>query len=78
VDTGEVSINGNNSQGGASGRQCFIEAERHVEHALRLIEAGRCDAATGAMKTCSLLLDLLEGVRSPLVRLGRVGRRPTQ
>src|SRR5712691_3019634 len=51
---------------------CFVEAERHIAMAANLIEEGRSHSATGAIKTCSLLLDLLAGVNTPLRRLGRI------
>jgi hypothetical protein len=55
----------------------FSQAEKHVVAAMVLIEEGRRGSASGAMKTCSLLLDLLDGVRVPLCRLGRIGQVPT-
>ena len=53
---------------------CFAEAERHLGMAVDLIEKGRNDSGTGAMKTCGLMLDLLAGVRTPLRRLGSIER----
>ncbi len=52
----------------------FVEAERHLGMAVGLIEKGRNESATGAMKTCELMLDLLAGVRTPLRRLGTIER----
>jgi hypothetical protein len=50
----------------------YVEADRHIGLAMERIEEARHDSATGAMKTCSLLLDLLAGIRTPLHRLGSV------
>ena len=51
---------------------CFVEAERHISTAVSLIEEGRHDSATGATKTCVLILDLLTSIQVPLRRLGNI------
>jgi len=48
------------------------EADRFLAAAIDRISAGRSDSSTGAVKTCTLLLDLLEGARLPLRRLSRI------
>jgi hypothetical protein len=53
-------------------RHCFVEAERHISTAVSLIEEGRHDSATGAMRTCVLILDLLTSIQVPLRRLGNI------
>jgi hypothetical protein len=53
-------------------RPYFLEADRHIGMAVNLIEEGRSNSATGAMKTCGLILDLLASVRTPLRRLGSI------
>jgi hypothetical protein len=50
----------------------YVEADRHIGLAMQRIEEARHDSATGAMRTCSLLLDVLAGIRTPLHRLGSV------
>jgi hypothetical protein len=50
----------------------FVEAERHLGMAVDLIEKGRNDSATGATKTCVLILDLLTSIQIPLRRLGNI------
>jgi hypothetical protein len=57
---------------GRTSKHCFVAADRHIAMAVNLIEEGRSNSATGAMKTCGLMLDLLAGVRTPLRRLGSI------
>jgi hypothetical protein len=48
----------------------FAEADEFLAAAIDRIEEGRSDSAVGALRTCNLLLDLLQGARVPLRRLG--------
>lgn len=49
---------------------CFAEAEQFLAIAIARIEEGRSDSTARALRTCDLLIDLLEGARVPLRRLG--------
>lgn len=49
---------------------CFVEADEFLAAAIDRISEGRSNSSTGAVETCTLLLDLLEGARTPLRRLG--------
>lgn len=48
----------------------FAEADEFVAAAMRVIAEAHTNNEPGAPETCSLLLDLLEGARVPLRRLG--------
>jgi hypothetical protein len=53
-------------------KNCFEEADDHLATAIDRIQRGRADSATGAVKTCSFLVELLEGARVPLRRLSKI------
>lgn len=49
---------------------CFAEAEELLTAAIDRIGEGLRNGSTGAEQTCRLILNMLEGTRVPLRRLG--------
>jgi hypothetical protein len=53
-------------------KNCFEEADDHLATAIDRIQQGRADSASGAMQTCTLLVELLESAQVPLRRLSKI------
>jgi hypothetical protein len=54
-----------------SAPKSFVEAEQLLSAAMHCIQEGRSESPSSTGKVCVLILELLEGVRLPLRRLGR-------
>lgn len=53
-------------------QEYFVRADELLGQAADLIARARCEDATGTAETCSLIQDLIDGVRVPLRRLGGI------
>ena len=49
---------------------CFVEADEFLAVAIDRIREGLRNGSTGAEQTCRMILNMLEGTRVPLRRLG--------
>lgn len=56
---------------------CFAQADELLAAAIDRIHLPRSNSAAGAVSTCALLLELLEGARGSIRRLGGI-RNPSR